>query len=185
MHVMNALGPVGLALFVALACVGCTDGPRPEEAAMSVETSRTSVRTALEDVADVLSAAGHQITGATGKWRVCSAEPVASWQYSAGGLVTSPQAASVDAAVATIVELLQGSGWVVETQSTDPEPYANLQKDGLRLALGESRRDPGSVALGVKDECVETTSEQDSLLGEKDQLLDWAETVRVDRSRVR
>ncbi|QIK77089.1 hypothetical protein [Nocardioides piscis] len=176
MQVMRSWGPAGLAMTMAMAlalsCAGCADGPRPEEAAMSVETSRTNVRTALADVADVLSAAGHQITGATGKWRVCSAEPVASWQYSAGGLVTSPQAASVDAAVAAIVEVLQDGGWVVETQGTDPEPYANLEKDGLRLALGESRRDPGSVALGLKDECVETTSEQDSLLGEQDQLLD-------------
>jgi len=174
MRVMKTAGL--LALVLMMTCSGCADEPEAEAARMSVETSRTHVQTAVKEVADLLSSAGPQISEATGKWRVCSAEPVASWQYSAGGAVTSAQAASVQAAsvtnaVAAIAEVLQGSGWVVETEGTDPEPYANLEKDGLRLALGESRRDPGLVALGVKDECIDTTSEQDSLLGEEDRIL--------------
>lgn len=53
----------------------------------------------------------------------------------------------------------------------DPCPD-HLEKDGLTVALGESRHSPGSVSLGVTDECVATTPEQDSLLGEVDQILD-------------
>lgn len=160
-----------MALVLMLTCAGCADEPRPEEAEISVESSRTRVQAAAKAVAELLRSSGHEINEATGKWRVCSAEPVASLQYSVGGLVDSPRAASVSEALASISEVLQGSGWVVETEGTDPEPYANLHKDGLRVALGESRRERGSVALGLKDECIDTTPGQDSLLGEQDRVL--------------
>ena len=168
MRVMKTLGL--LLVTLALTCAGCADEPEPEEARMSVETSRTRVQAEVKDVAELLATAGHQLPEATGEWEVCSADPP-QLKYSAGGLVTSPDAASITDAVAAIAEVLKGNGWAVETEGTDPEPYANLEKDGLFVALGESRRAPGSVSLGVKDECVATTSEQDSLLGEVDQIL--------------
>lgn len=160
--VVNLLGVLTL---LGVMMSGCGD-PRvsAEEAADDVRTSRAAVEEAARSVADVAGGVGLDLGPLAGSWSVCSAEPP-RLEYGAGGSATP--AGSVPDVIAALTEVLEEDGWTVEDAGSEPEPYAVLTREDLRASLGESRRHPGRVSAGVTGPCIDTTEEQDSLLGER------------------
>ncbi|MCR6033025.1 hypothetical protein GGQ22_16495 [Nocardioides sp. zg-579] len=144
---------------------GCGD-PKvsPEEGAEGTAASRAEVEEAVREVADVARGAGLEVGRLTGGWSVCTPEPP-SLEYDAGG-GGDPGDLSPAAMVAKVTDALEAAGWKVENAGTDPRPYGVLTRGDLRASVGVSRRYPGQVTVGVVGPCVDTTNEQDDLLGE-------------------
>ncbi|MDN4160979.1 hypothetical protein [Nocardioides abyssi] len=153
-----------LAVLMGATMTGCGE-PKvsPEEGAEATEAARAEVEDALRSLADVASGVGLDLRPLSGRWSVCSAEPP-SLEYTAGGSA-KPDSTTAEA-IAALTEALEADGWAVENAGTTPRPYAVLVRDDLRASLGESRRHPGEVDAGVGSPCVDTTNEQDDLLGE-------------------
>ncbi|GAB2456484.1 hypothetical protein GCM10027062_40880 [Nocardioides hungaricus] len=148
-----------------LASAGCGDSGGDQSG--SPGSARTGVQDSLRSVATVAADAGLELTGATGSWSVCSSNPP-RLKYAAGATAT-PSGPVADA-VAALTAALEQDGWQVDRSGTDPEPYATLTRDDLSASLAESRRAPGTVSVGVTGPCVDTTDDQDSLLGDTDDI---------------
>jgi hypothetical protein len=155
---------LALTALVGVTMSACGD-PKvsPEEGAEATTASRAVVEDAVRSLADVAEGVGLDLRPLGGEWSVCTAEPP-SLEYSAGGSAKPP--GTTTEAIAALTEALETDGWTVENAGTEPRPYAVLVRDDLRASLGESRRHPGEVDAGVGGPCVDTTNEQDALLGE-------------------
>lgn len=153
----------------AVLLAACESAPDPEEAAVDTSESRDAVQEAMREVAAASADAGYEVPAATGSWSTCGVEPKASMQYAAGG-TADPGADGTSTAITAIAQALEGQGWSEESAGESPRPFANLTKGDLRASLGESRRESGKVSVGVVGPCVETTPEQDNLLGEEDDV---------------
>lgn len=136
----------------------------PEEGAEGTAASRAAVEDAARSLAGVAAEVGLDLAPLTGSWSVCTVEPP-SMEYSAGG--SAKPTGSTAEAIAALTDALEADGWTVENAGTTPRPYGVLTRDDLRATIGESRRHPGEVDAGVGGPCVDTTKEQDELLGEK------------------
>jgi hypothetical protein len=148
---------------------GCGSDKDPKEAAVDTSESRDAVQEAMREVAGASADAGYDVASATGSWSTCGVEPKRSMQYTAGG--TTPAGADgTAAAIAAIADALAAAGWAEDSAGETPRPFANLTKGDLRASLGESRREQGAVSVGVVGPCVETSEEQDALLGEQDDV---------------
>lgn len=144
---------------------GCGD-PKvsAEQGAQDTEASRAEVEDAIREVADVVAGVGLRLGRLTGGWSVCTAEPP-SMEYDAGG-GGEPERLPPAEMIAKVTDALEAAGWTVENAGTEPRPYGVLTRDDLRASVGESRRYPGSVTVGVVGPCIDTAREQDELLGE-------------------
>ncbi|NHC21847.1 hypothetical protein G6553_01485 [Nocardioides sp. IC4_145] len=144
---------------------GCGD-PKvsAEQGAQDTESSRAQVEEAMREVADVVAGVGLRLGKLTGGWSVCTAEPP-SMEYDAGG-GGEPGELSPAEMIAQVTDALKTAGWTVENAGTEPRPYGVLTRDDLRASVGESRRYPGHVTVGVVGPCIDTAREQDALLGE-------------------
>lgn len=127
------------------------------------------MRAAVQEAADTFDQNGLRVTEATGSWSVCSSNPP-RLKYTGGGRAPI-KGTSSEAAIADVSKALAESGWTETTSSSAPRPSATLENDRLNLSLGESRRYPGTITVSVAGPCIDTTDEQDSLLGETERVI--------------
>jgi hypothetical protein len=141
----------------------------PQQARAATHESSSQVRAAVQEAGDVFDQTGLRVTEATGSWSVCSSNPP-RLKYSGGGHAQTKGKASA-AAIHALSRALVDAGWVETSSGSGPRPYATLERNELILSLGESRRYPGAVTMSVTGPCIDTTEEQDSLLGETDRII--------------
>ncbi|MCY7402568.1 MAG: hypothetical protein LH477_16730 [Nocardioides sp.] len=165
-------------MWVLVAVAGCGEGrvtgePSAPVGTGEVEASRAAVQESLRSVVDIATGLGLQVPEASGSWTSCGAEPL-RLKYGAGASGTPAGVAGTSTmaeAIATLADALAEAGWTLEGTTTEPRASAVLTQDDLQASLGESRRNPGAVSLGVTGPCLAVAPEQDALLGERDTVL--------------
>ncbi len=143
---------------------GCGGGVDDEQAGRDLDALQSRIVSETEDAVQALEDAGLTVERAAGIAEYCQTQPAPGVTYRAGGVVTE-QGDPADQ-VAMLRDALTDLGWTVDTEGTDPTPFANLTRDDLRLAIAVSRRqdEPGTT-FGITGPCIEV-SESDFLHGD-------------------
>lgn len=67
--------------------------------------------------------------------------------------------------------ILESKGWQRTGSGVSPSPYANLEKDGLRVKLGpDPLHDSEAMSFGISGDCVRVTGEQAAKYYPKDTI---------------
>jgi hypothetical protein len=161
-------------LLLALTLGGCMNDPDPADAKASLQSSRATVMAEIEKVGTQLATDGATLAEASGKYSVCSSAPTTSLEYGGGGKLAGdprPVEERIDAAAA----VLEKDGWKVVATSKEnasaKRPYANLEKDGLRLSLNpDVLRGSDALVFNIVGECLPATKQQVGELGGTDTI---------------
>jgi hypothetical protein len=161
-------------LMIALTLGGCMNDPGPADSKSALQASRSSVIAAIEKVGKQLATDGGTFSEASGQFGVCSSAPTTSLEYAGGGKVTGdprPIQERIDSAAA----VLEKDGWkIVATSKGNAKakrPYANLEKDGLRLSLThDALRGSDALVFSIVGECLRATKQQVGELGGTDTI---------------
>lgn len=143
------------ALVLASGCGADESGDEGADRAsgdVTPEQARDRVVTASRDVAATLGALG-EVADLGGAWAVCGSPPAEAVEYRASGVLRAADAPEV--AVPAAADALAGAGWAPTGEGSDPQPWANLERDGTTVSLRvDPRRGSGGVAVAVADACV-------------------------------
>lgn len=140
----RSLVATAVTVVLALAAGGC--GVDERKGAAELATLQDSVLARTREVVDVLAGAGLEVTRAAGVAEYCRSEPAPGVTYRSGGAVAGTPD-EVPAQFAAAREALLAAGWVVVTEGADgTRPWANLERDDLRLGLSQAKH--GERLLG-------------------------------------
>ena len=159
------------AMLVAVTLLGGCGEPDEQQVRDSVAASESSVKDAVNEIHEALGASGLEFESASGEWESCRTQPEPGFRFYASGPLQDngeDPAARVQAAT----EALERLGWSVTDAGSEPRPYATLEQGESTLTVAESKVNPGSVSLGVRGECLDSTQDLAAeLIGESQQLL--------------
>ena len=148
-----------LAALALLALPGC--GVDDEEAMRDLDRLAEQVMATGGEVVESLEEAGLEVERAVGQGDYCQMEPAPGLTFLLGGRVAETAAYAEQHGVA--VEALQEQGWEVTDEGEyarsgeQPEPYARLARDDLRLSLDEtSLEDSDALVFSLRrdDDCI-------------------------------
>ncbi|WP_114424159.1 hypothetical protein [Nocardioides houyundeii] len=141
-----------LVTVLAAGLAGC--GSEPDEGSTQVDTDeqREQVVSGLREISETIAPQG-EVSDLFGKWTVCGGPPDAGVEYRASGrLVPS---ADPGASVQAAAQALVAQGWTVTEEGTDPQPWANLERDGVTASLRINAYRSDEVTFAVAGDCVE------------------------------
>lgn len=141
-----------------VALAGCGDEPSKEQSVASKDEVRQAVHVSVKDVAAQATAAGLTVREASGAFDTCGVEPVIQMKYDAF-VNADPGDLSGPDAVTAVSAALAASGWTETKSGTGPEPWANLEKDGVDASVRLSKAEPGTLDIGVAHPCVDADRE--------------------------
>jgi hypothetical protein len=154
----------GVVLVLTVLIAGCSREPDSKDAQADVGKSRAAVRAEVKNAAQVLTAAGWQISSLGGNFLTCGSGGLgaASLKYSAGGTVTGGEG-TLDQRIRAVGRVLMDAGWKFRevSQTGEGGRYSRLIRDGLALAIDRDQLEGSQdFGFGVTGECVEVTDEQ-------------------------
>ncbi|WP_101523459.1 hypothetical protein [Nocardioides houyundeii] len=131
---------------------GCGSDPEEGSAPVDTDEQREQVVSRLREISETVAPQG-EVSDLYGKWTVCGGPPDAGVEYRASGRLVP----SVDpgASVQAAAEALVAQGWTVTEEGSDPQPWANLERDGVTASLRINAYRSDEVTFSVAGDCVE------------------------------
>ena len=162
-------------LLLALTLGGCMNDPDPAKSKATLQSSRSTVMAEIEKVGKQLATDGAALAEASGRYTVCGSAPTTSLEYGGGGKL-SGDARPVEERIKAAADVLEEDGWKVvatsEGNSKAKKPYANLEKDGLRLSLNpDALRGSDALVFSIVGGCHRATKQQVGELGGTDTIV--------------
>ncbi len=135
----------------------------------SLEESRTTMRSLMQDVATTLGSAGLEVTELSGAYRTCRSEPSPGLKYVAGGSTAALEDGPVEPRLAEVRRALEADGWTI---TAGEGTVVSAERNGTTISVGQTARDGAQVvAFDGNGECVDADSDEtDALLGETESI---------------